>query len=167
MRIPAPSVDERMESGRPQSSQTTVSVNFDDADSLSSHPRIKFGVAECIETKTITTTTTTKRSYPPLLVRESQPLSSLDSKEYPLAQKPTPPELAKFTFNIAHYGGASWPVDNDTDRRQDVCHLFPILPIISLLLTNSGLFPVTTIYQQRTRPRCQDRTVFRRLSFPD
>lgn len=119
MRIPAPSVDERMESGRPQSSQTTVSVNFDDADSLSSHPRIKFGVAECIETKTITTTTTTKRSYPPLLVRESQPLSSLDSKEYPLAQKPTPPELAKFTFNIAHYGGASWPVDNDTDRRQD------------------------------------------------
>ncbi|OTA52751.1 WD40 repeat-like protein [Hypoxylon sp. EC38] len=107
-----------MEPGRPRSSQTTVSVNFDEADSLSPHPRIKFGVAECIETKTVTTTTTTKRSYPPLLVRESKPLSSLDSKEYPLAQKPTPPELAKFTFNVAHYGGISWPVD-DAAPRQD------------------------------------------------
>ncbi|KAI2470184.1 WD40 repeat-like protein [Annulohypoxylon bovei var. microspora] len=119
MRIPAPSTDERMEPGRPQSSQTTVSVNFDDADSVSPHPRIKFGVAECIETKTITTTTTTKRSYPPLLVRETKPLSSLDSKEYPLAQKPTPPELAKFTFNVAHYGGISWPVDDDIEHQQD------------------------------------------------
>ncbi|KAI0835023.1 WD40 repeat-like protein [Hypoxylon sp. FL0890] len=112
MRIPAPSTDERMESGRPRSSHTTVSVNFDEADSLSPHPRLKFGVAECIETKTVTTTTTTKRSYPPLLVRESKPLSSLDSKEYPLAQKPTPPELAKFTFDVAHYGGVPWPVDD-------------------------------------------------------
>ncbi|KAI1644604.1 WD40 repeat-like protein [Daldinia loculata] len=108
-----------MESGRPRSSQTTVSVNFDDADSLS-HPQLKFGVAECIETKTVTTTTTTKRSYPPLLVRESKPLSSLDSKEYPLAQKPTPPELANFSFNVAHYGGISWPVDDvDVEYQQD------------------------------------------------
>ncbi|KAI8957365.1 WD40 repeat-like protein [Daldinia sp. FL1419] len=108
-----------MESGRPRSSQTTVSVNFDDADSLS-HPRLKFGVAECIETKTITTTTTTKRSYPPLLVRESKPLSSLDSKEYPLAQKPTPPELANFTFNVAPYSGITWPVDDiDAECQRD------------------------------------------------
>ncbi|KAI1407722.1 WD40 repeat-like protein [Hypoxylon sp. FL1857] len=118
MRISAPSTDERMEPGRPRSSQTTVSVNFDEADSLSLHPRIKFDVAECIETKTVTTTTTTKRSYPPLLVRESKPLSSLDTKEYPLAQKPTPPELAKFTFNVAHYGGIPWPVD-DVEIQQD------------------------------------------------
>ncbi|KAI1472782.1 WD40 repeat-like protein [Daldinia caldariorum] len=119
MRIQAPSADERMESARPRSSHATVSVNFDDADSHS-HPRLKFGVAECIETKTVTTTTTTKRSYPPLLVRESKPLSSLDSKEFPLAQKPTPPELANFTFNVAHYGGISWPVDdNDVDFQQD------------------------------------------------
>ncbi|KAI1341123.1 WD40-repeat-containing domain protein [Xylariaceae sp. FL0016] len=101
-------------SRRPRSSQTTVSVNFDDPDSLSPLPRIKFGVAECIETKTITTTTTTKRSYPPLLVRESRPLSSLDSKEFPLAQKPTPPELASFTFNVDHSGLLSWP---DLDSR--------------------------------------------------
>ncbi|KAI1370623.1 WD40 repeat-like protein [Hypoxylon crocopeplum] len=119
MRISAPSTDERMEPGRPRSSQTMVSVNFDDANSLSPHPRIKFGVAECIETKTITTTTTTKRSYPPLLVRESRPLASLDSKEYPLAQKPTPPELASFTFNVADFGGLSWPIDEDVEHQQD------------------------------------------------
>ncbi|KAI2607898.1 WD40 repeat-like protein [Hypoxylon sp. NC1633] len=118
MRISVPSPDGSMESGggRPQSSETTVSVNYDDTDSPSPHARIKFGVAECIETKTVTTTTTTKRSYPPLLVRESRPLASLDSKEYPLAQKPTPPELANFTFNVTHYGGISWPVDDDQDH---------------------------------------------------
>lgn len=119
MRISVPSPDERMESRRPQSSQTTVSVNFDEADSLSPHPRIKFGVAECIETTTTTTTTTTKRSYPPLLVRESKPLASLDSKEYPLAQKPTPPELSNFTFNVAHCGGISWPVEDDAEAQPD------------------------------------------------
>jgi F-box and WD-40 domain protein CDC4 len=54
-------------------------------------------LAECVETKTVTTTTTTKRSYPPLRVRQ-RPLSSLDSKEYPLALKATPPELAELSF---------------------------------------------------------------------
>lgn len=127
MRISVPSPDERMESRRPQSSQTTVSVNFDEADSLSPHPRIKFGVAECIETTTTTTTTTTKRSYPPLLVRESKPLASLDSKEYPLAQKPTPPELSNFTFNVAHCGGISWPVEDDAEAQPDVCFCPPPL----------------------------------------
>ncbi|KAI6084180.1 WD40 repeat-like protein [Hypoxylon rubiginosum] len=113
MRISA-STDDRVESARPRSSQTTVSVNFEEADALST-PRLKFQVQECVETKTITTTTTTKRSYPPILVRESRPLSSLDSKEYPLAQKPTPPELAHFSFNATKYGGISWPVDDDTE----------------------------------------------------
>jgi len=61
---------------------------------------IKFDVAECIETKTVTTTTTTKRSYPPLRVRETRALASLNVKEYPLARKPTPPELAHVTFGI-------------------------------------------------------------------
>ncbi|KAI1772150.1 WD40 repeat-like protein [Hypoxylon cercidicola] len=115
MRISAPSTDERAESGRPRSSQTTVSVNFEEADALST-PRLKFQVQECVETKTITTTTTTKRSYPPIFVRESRPLSSLDSKEYPLAQKPTPPELAHFTFNATKHGGLSWPVEDDTEN---------------------------------------------------
>ncbi|KAI1743009.1 WD40 repeat-like protein [Xylaria scruposa] len=103
-----------MEPKRPRSSQTTVEVNFDEPDAISPHPRIKFGLAECIETKTVTTTTTTKRSYPPLLVRESRPLFSLDTKEFPLARKPTPPELAHFAFSI---DGSSdsfpWCTDQD------------------------------------------------------
>ncbi|KAK6854165.1 F-box and WD-40 domain-containing protein CDC4 [Apiospora arundinis] len=94
---------------RPRSSQTTISMNWDDGDSLSPRPRMKFEVAECIETKTITTTTTTKRSYPPLFVREPRSLATLDSKEYPLAQKPTPPELAKFSFDLDKYGALPWP----------------------------------------------------------
>lgn len=57
-------------------------------------------LAECVETKTITTTTTTKRSYPPLLVQPPRPLETLDSKQYPLARKPTPNEIASFTYEI-------------------------------------------------------------------
>ncbi|RYP45563.1 hypothetical protein DL768_008112 [Monosporascus sp. mg162] len=100
---------------RSRPNQTTVSVNFDDADPLTpngSRSSMKFEVAECIETKTITTTTTTKRSYPPFLLKESRPLSSLDSKEYPLAQKPTPPELANFTFSLDHQDVVSWPAND-------------------------------------------------------
>lgn len=63
---------------------------------------------ECIETKTVTTTTTTKRSYPPLFLREPRDVLSLDSKEYPLAAKPTPPELRKFTFDLDDYETRSW-----------------------------------------------------------
>ncbi|KAI0405164.1 WD40 repeat-like protein [Xylaria palmicola] len=94
----------------PRSSHTTVEVNFDEPDSISPHPRINFGLAECIETKTVTTTTTTKRSYPPLLLRETKPLLSLDTKEFPLARKPTPPELANFAFSIdARDSYFGWP----------------------------------------------------------
>jgi hypothetical protein len=118
---------------RPRSSQTTVSVNWDDADGLSPHPRMKFEVAECIETRTVTTTTTTKRSYPPMFVREPRPLSSLDSKEYPLAQKPIPPELANFTFDMDEYGALSWPTESDVDH-PEVCNTFfcfsPLAPCV-------------------------------------
>ncbi|KAI0856967.1 WD40 repeat-like protein [Xylaria cubensis] len=103
-----------MEPKRPRSSQTTVEVNFDEPDAISPHPRIKFGLAECIETKTVTTTTTTKRSYPPLLVRESRPLFSLDAKEYPLAQKPTPPEFAHFVFSLNGSESVPWCTDQDS-----------------------------------------------------
>ena len=74
----------------------TVSIGWEEEQEVS---RIQIGVAECVETKTVTTTTTTKRSYPPLLVRQ-QPLASLDPKEYPLALKDTPPELARFAFKL-------------------------------------------------------------------
>ncbi|EPE02446.1 cell division control protein [Ophiostoma piceae UAMH 11346] len=101
------------EVSRPRSSQH-VSVSWNDdaqdidaMDTSQSHnpttdhgSRLQFEIAECVETKTITTTTTTKRAYPPVYVRERRPLKSLDSKEYPLAGKPTPPELAKFSFDV-------------------------------------------------------------------
>jgi hypothetical protein len=51
----------------------------------------------------VTTTTTTKRTFPPVFVRESRRLESLDAKEYPLALKPTPPELAKFSYDVAGF----------------------------------------------------------------
>ncbi|KAI0026256.1 WD40-repeat-containing domain protein [Xylariomycetidae sp. FL0641] len=106
--------DDAMGDSRPRSNQTTVSLNFDDPNSLSPHPRINFNITECIETKTITTTTTTKRAYPPLFVRETRPLLSLDSKEYPLAQKPTPPELASFSFHLDRHDLLPWSqVDKD------------------------------------------------------
>ncbi|KAF3014960.1 SCF ubiquitin ligase complex subunit cdc4 [Neopestalotiopsis sp. 37M] len=107
---------------RPRSSQTTVSVNWEDADSVSPHPRIKYEVAECIETKTITTTTLTKRSFPPMFVREPRSLASLDSKEYPLARKPTPPELANFTFEADEHGALSWAADSEPSH--DSFHSF-------------------------------------------
>jgi F-box and WD-40 domain protein CDC4 len=85
-------------SRRPRSVQT-VSVRWEEGQDTVSQDtsRLHIELAECVETKTVTTTTTTKRSYPPLLVRQ-RPLSGLDSKEYPLASKETPPELTNFSF---------------------------------------------------------------------
>lgn len=55
---------------------------------------------ECIETKVITTTTTTKRHYPSIQIRAPRSLGSLDGKEYPLARTPTPEELSKFSYMV-------------------------------------------------------------------
>ncbi|KFY83090.1 hypothetical protein V498_08303 [Pseudogymnoascus sp. VKM F-4517 (FW-2822)] len=57
-------------------------------------------LAECVETKTVTTTTTTKRSYPPLFVRPPLPLESLDLKQYPLARKSTPEAISSFSYEV-------------------------------------------------------------------
>ncbi|KAI9745512.1 MAG: SCF ubiquitin ligase complex subunit cdc4 [Claussenomyces sp. TS43310] len=65
-----------------------------------SETRLQIGVAECIETKTVTTTTTTKRQYPPLNIRPPRSLRSLNSKEYPLATQPTPHELMNFSYMV-------------------------------------------------------------------
>lgn len=54
-----------------------------------------------------------------MFVREPRPLTSLDTKEYPLAQKPTPPELANFTFDVDEHGALSWSTDSDLG--QEVC----------------------------------------------
>ncbi|RDA86921.1 hypothetical protein CP532_1857 [Ophiocordyceps camponoti-leonardi (nom. inval.)] len=55
-------------------------------------------VSECVETRTVTTTTCLTRKFPPFFVRDATPLQSLDSKEYPLATKPTPRELLEFPY---------------------------------------------------------------------
>ena len=96
-----PAVQKTTEVRRPRSSQK-VSVSWDEGENTVTRrtSRLQFELAECVETKTVTTTTTTKRAYPPLLVRQRRPLSGLDSKEYPLANRPTPPELARFTVDL-------------------------------------------------------------------
>lgn len=96
-----PSAQKTTEVSPPRSSQL-VSVSWDEAPGTvpSRGARLQFEVAECVETKTVTTTTTTKRSYPPLYVREPRSLQFRDVKEYPLATKPTPPELSKFTIDL-------------------------------------------------------------------
>jgi F-box and WD-40 domain protein CDC4 len=80
---------------------------------MTSGGRLQFEVAECVETKTVTTTTTTKRSYPPMFVREPRALQCLDSKEYPLATRPTPPELANITLDLNSFEAASWSFDSE------------------------------------------------------
>jgi F-box and WD-40 domain protein CDC4 len=107
------SVQKTSEVGR---SSQQVSVRWDDENTgVHRAACLQFEVAECVETKTVTTTTTTKRSYPPLFVREARPLLSLDSKEYPLASRPTPPELTRFTLDVNDLdAGDFWLFDDDT-----------------------------------------------------
>lgn len=112
-----PSPGSQKEPRRPKSSsQTTVSVSFDED---ARRHRFQFEVSECVETKTVTTTTTTKRSFPPVFVREPRPLAALDLKEYPLASKPTPPELARFTFDLPGYEDMVVPSPAETRQVRD------------------------------------------------
>ncbi len=86
---------------RPHSGSQLVSIGWEEGDESVSRrtSRLQMELAECVETKIVTTTTTTKRSYPPLLIQQ-QSLEKLDAKEYPLALKPTPPELTTFSYEI-------------------------------------------------------------------
>ncbi|OLN95211.1 Cell division control protein 4 [Colletotrichum chlorophyti] len=98
---------------RPRSSQT-VSFSVDETNNSidgSDSTSLQLAVSECIETTTTTTTTTTKRTFPPVYLRDVRPLSELDSKEYPLASKPLPPELANFSFSVP---GSSADATNDS-----------------------------------------------------
>ncbi|KAK2074846.1 hypothetical protein P8C59_009020 [Phyllachora maydis] len=111
-----------MEPRRPRSkSSQKVSVSWEEPENTTSRraSRLQFEVAECVETKTVTTTTTTKRSFPPLFVRKPRQLNSLDSKEYPLASKTTPPELSKFTVDFSDIDGESLPAEdaNELDEQ--------------------------------------------------
>lgn len=98
----SPPVQKTTEIRRPRANQR-LTVSFDDSESDTSGraAKLQYELAQCVETKTVTTTTTTKRSYPPLFIRQPRPLETLDVKEYPLAQGPTPPDLRKFTLDLS------------------------------------------------------------------
>lgn len=99
---PSPSpASQAGEPRRPRSAQT-VSVNISDGSSQgqSAGRRFQLQVSECVETKTVTTTTRLTRKFPQVFVRDPTPLAGLDTKEYPLATKPTPPELLGFQYNM-------------------------------------------------------------------
>ena len=91
----------RSEPRHPHSRSQLVSIGWEEGDDTVSRrtSTLQMELAECVETKIVTTTTTTKRSYPPLLIQQHS-LEKLDAKEYPLALKPTPPELATFSYEI-------------------------------------------------------------------
>lgn len=122
-----------LEPRRPKSAQT-VSVNFSDGASTSQNGsrRFQLEVSECVETKTVTTTTRLTRKFPHVFVRDPTPLEYLDTKEYPLAMKPTPPELTEFSYNLPTH-------DDDYLEIEDVkpvCRaLPPLLPLSPSRLT--------------------------------
>jgi F-box and WD-40 domain protein CDC4 len=108
----------------PRSRNQTVSIEWLEGDAPSPRrtSRLQIELAECVETKTITTTTTTKRSYPPLLIRE-QSLDKLDAKEYPLALKAIPAALANFSYDIDEQLGDVHK-DHDHTTLPEVCFLY-------------------------------------------
>lgn len=77
----------------------TVTVNISEPNQNDSH---FLEVSECVETKTVTTTTRLTRKLPHVFDGTPTPLEELDTREYPLAMKPTPPELLGFTHMAAH-----------------------------------------------------------------
>ncbi|KAL7897362.1 WD40 repeat-like protein [Trichoderma sp. TUCIM 5745] len=98
---PSPSSQQGLEPRRPRSGHTqTVSVNIAESTPPSGNRRFQLHVSECVETKTVTTTTRLTRKFPQVFVHDPAPLESLDTKEYPLATKPTPPELADFSYSF-------------------------------------------------------------------
>lgn len=109
---PSPA-DQSLEVRQPRPSQT-LSVNISEgAQNRSRHFQLE--VSECVETKTVTTTTRLTRKFPHVFVRDPIPLENLDTKEYPLAMKPTPPELIQFSLNV--------PDQGDTEEVQESEHL--------------------------------------------
>ncbi|KAL2130146.1 hypothetical protein VTI74DRAFT_6835 [Chaetomium olivicolor] len=105
-----------MDARRPRSSHK-VSMTWEEDENTVTHHRMMQFAEECIETKTVTTTTTTKRSYPPFYLREPRDVNSLDSKEYPLAARPTPPELRTLTFDLYDQDSEPWEDDEGTEAQ--------------------------------------------------
>lgn len=99
----------------PPLSSHRILVTLDEDADMSINSRMRFA-EECIETKTVTTTTRTKRAFPPFTVPEPRGIHALDPKNYPLAKTPTPPELRKFSFSLDHVA-ESWAEDEVTDAQ--------------------------------------------------
>lgn len=117
---PGPShASQTLDQRRPRSAQTqTVAVNIAEAPTQNGSRRFQLEVSECVETKTVTTTTRLTRKFPQVFVRDPTPLSNLDAKEYPLAMKPAPPELSDFSYTLGKLAhdepDAGEPHANDT-----------------------------------------------------
>ncbi|RSL72186.1 hypothetical protein CEP53_001156 [Fusarium sp. AF-6] len=108
---PSPS-SQALEPRHPKPRQT-VSVNISEGSQNRSR-RFQLEVSECVETKTVTTTTRLTRKFPHVFVRDPVPLENLDTKEYPLAMKPTPPELIQFSYNMP---GTNETEDDEEEER--------------------------------------------------
>ncbi|KAG5981944.1 hypothetical protein E4U55_002478 [Claviceps digitariae] len=95
---PKPS-SQAVEPRRPRSGRSaqTVSVSIAEGDKENGR-RFELQLSECVETKTVTTTTRLTRKFPRIYLSDPAPLETLDYREYPLASKPTPPELLGFCF---------------------------------------------------------------------
>ncbi|EJP65520.1 WD domain-containing protein [Beauveria bassiana ARSEF 2860] len=103
-----------LDARRPRSAHTqTLAVNMVETPSQQGAHHFQLHVSECVETKTVTTTTRLTRKFPQVFVRDPTPLSTLDTREYPLAMKPTPPELAG--FYLTHPG----QLDDDEYFKQE------------------------------------------------
>lgn len=108
-----------------QNQNQTVSVNIAEASGQNGARRFQLQVSECVETKTVTTTTRLTRKFPHVFVRDPTPLSSLDAKEYPLASKPTPPELNSFTFTVPRGRVEDEEVEEEDDYIEQGAHHGP------------------------------------------
>lgn len=119
---PSPAGSSRaIEARRPRSAQTqTVAVNMVEAPNQQGARHFQLHVSECVETKTVTTTTRLTRKFPQVFVRDPTPLASLDAKEYPLAMKPTPPELAGFSFTYPSHADEEEYYEEEEEQGQRV-----------------------------------------------
>ena len=60
----------------------------------------QFSFAPATQTTVVTTTTTTTTKFPPILMPPPRRIRHLDSKQYPLANTPTPLALRNLTFQV-------------------------------------------------------------------
>ncbi|KAG6003140.1 hypothetical protein E4U21_002294, partial [Claviceps maximensis] len=121
---PSPQPSSQAAEPRPPRSTQRVSVNIAEGDKENGR-RFELRVSECVETKTVTTTTRLTRKFPRIFLRDPAPLETLDHKEYPLASKPTPPELLEFSYEEQEEERlddetSNGELEDENDQNQDV-----------------------------------------------